>query len=104
SYTAVLAVIGTSRRHDRCRKSSVGLRVAMLERSFMVICAMAHDLDDIKAQSDCPVCGTLFNVSYRTLRLNRTIECQGCGETIRPIDETPIGKLQDLIDEVSGKN
>lgn len=67
----------------------------------MILCPVAYELDDIKAQSDCPVCGHLFHVSYRTLRLQRTIECQGCGETIRPIDETPIGKIQALIDEAS---
>jgi hypothetical protein len=26
-------------------------------------------------------------------------ECPTCGETIRPIDDTPIGKIQKLIDE-----
>jgi C4-type Zn-finger protein len=60
---------------------------------------MAHELDDIRAQTDCPVCGSDLNVSYKTMRLERTIECPSCGETIRPIDDTPIGKIQKLIDE-----
>jgi hypothetical protein len=33
------------------------------------------------------------------MRLKRTIECPGCGETIRPVDDTPIGKIQKLVDE-----
>ena len=61
---------------------------------------MAHELDDIRAQTDCPVCGGDLNVSFKSMRLERTIECPGCGETIRPIDDTPIGKIQKLIDEV----
>ncbi|MBD3772285.1 MAG: hypothetical protein IE921_01735 [Rhodobacteraceae bacterium] len=64
---------------------------------------MANDLDDIRAQVDCPVCGREFSVSYRTLRLERTVECPGCGETIRPIDDTPIGTVQRLIDETDGQ-
>jgi transposase len=62
---------------------------------------MANELDDIRAQANCPVCGFALNLTYKTLRLRRTVECQGCGETIRPIDETPIGKVQALIDEVN---
>lgn len=62
---------------------------------------MANELDDIRAQTTCPVCGRELNVSYRTLRLKRTVECAGCGETIRLIDDTPIGKIQRLIDEIS---
>lgn len=61
--------------------------------------SMAHELDNIRAQTDCPVCGRDLNVSYKTMRLERTIECPSCGETIRPIDDTPIGKIQKLIDE-----
>ncbi len=61
---------------------------------------MSQDLDDIRAKSECPVCGRTLNVPYRTLRLGRTIECQGCGETIRPIDDTPFADVQRLIDEV----
>jgi hypothetical protein len=60
---------------------------------------MANALDDIRAQTNCPVCGKELNVPYKTLRLKRTIECPGCGETIRLIDETPISKVQRLIDE-----
>lgn len=60
---------------------------------------MAHELDDIAAQTECPVCGRTLNLPYKTLRLERTIECLGCGETIRPIDDTPIGHIQKLIDE-----
>ncbi|MBB4087502.1 hypothetical protein [Sphingomonas carotinifaciens] len=61
---------------------------------------MAHELDDITAQTECPVCGRELTVSYKTLRLERVIECQGCGETIRPIDDTPIARIQKLIDDV----
>lgn len=60
---------------------------------------MALELDDIRAQAKCPVCKCELNVSYKTMRLGLTIECRGCGETIRPIDNTPIGKIQGLIDE-----
>lgn len=74
-------------------------RTAIISDAEMIICRMAYELDDIKAQSDCPVCGRVFHVSYKTLRLRRTIECQGCGETVRPIDETPIAKIQALIDD-----
>lgn len=59
---------------------------------------MANELDDIRAQTDCPVCGEMLSVSYRTLRLGRAIECSGCGETIRLIDDTPISVVQHLID------
>lgn len=62
---------------------------------------MANELDDIRAQTDCPVCGAPLSLAYKTLRLRRTVECQGCGETIRPIDDTPISKIQALIDEAS---
>lgn len=60
---------------------------------------MANELDDITAQSECPVCGCALTLPYKTLRLGRTIECKGCGETIRPIDDTPIGRVQALIDD-----
>ncbi len=60
---------------------------------------MSHDLDDIRAQTDCPVCGKELNVPYRTLRLGLTVECQGCGETVRLVDNTPIAAVQRLIDE-----
>lgn len=60
---------------------------------------MACELDDIRASTECPVCGRGLIVLYRTLRLDRTIECQGCGETIKLYDDTMIGKVQRLIDE-----
>ena len=60
---------------------------------------MGDDLDDILAQAECPRCGREFSIRYRTLRLERTVDCPGCGETIRPIDDTPIGLVQKLIDE-----
>jgi DNA-directed RNA polymerase subunit RPC12/RpoP len=60
---------------------------------------MANELDDIRANGDCPRCGRDFSVSYKTLRLGRTIECPGCGETIKLEDDTPISKVQRLIDE-----
>lgn len=60
---------------------------------------MAYELDDIRAQTDCMVCEQEINVPYSTLRLRRTIECPGCGETIRLIDATPIGAVQKLIED-----
>ncbi len=60
---------------------------------------MAHELDEIRASGECPGCGREFSVTYRTLRLGRTLECQGCGETIRLEDDTAIGAVQRLIDE-----
>jgi len=60
---------------------------------------MAHELDSIRATATCPKCGEAFSVSYRTLRLRKVVECQGCGVTIRPEDGTPIGVVQRLIDE-----
>ena len=60
---------------------------------------MANELDDIRANADCPRCGLEFSVPYKTLRLGKTIECQGCGETIKLEDATPIGKVQRLIAE-----
>jgi len=64
---------------------------------------MADDLDDIRVSDECPGCGHGFTVSYKTLWLGRTIECQGCGETIRLEDDTPIGAIQALIDEADAK-
>lgn len=64
---------------------------------------MAHELDDITVSEGCPNCGTVLTVRYRTLRLGRTIECSGCGETVRFIDDTPIAKVQSLIDELEAK-
>jgi uncharacterized protein YbaR (Trm112 family) len=61
---------------------------------------MAHELDDIRVSTECPACNGPLTVTYKTLRLGRTIECPTCGNTIRLIDETPIGKIQQLIDEL----
>jgi hypothetical protein len=61
---------------------------------------MANELDHIRAQTTCPVCNCELNVSYRTLRLKRIVEYPGCGETVRLIDDTPIGTIQRLIDEL----
>lgn len=61
---------------------------------------MANELDDIRASTDCPACGRDLTVSYRTLRLGRSIECQGCGETIKLEDHTPIAAVQRLIDDL----
>lgn len=60
---------------------------------------MPHELDSILASADCPRCGQEFNVSYKTLRIQRTFECPGCGETLRLEDATPISIVQRLIDE-----
>lgn len=64
---------------------------------------MANELDDIMAECDCPVCEVMFEISYKTMRLGLTVECPGCGETIRPIDDTPIGAIQRLIDEADNE-
>lgn len=48
---------------------------------------MSNELDNIRAQADCPKCGRELSVSYRTLRLGRTVECLGCGEMIRLHDD-----------------
>lgn len=63
---------------------------------------MAHELDDIAAQTECPACGRTLNIAFKTLRLARTIDCPGCDETIRPIDDTPLARVQKLIDEADG--
>lgn len=65
---------------------------------------MAYELDDIRVSTDCPACGGDLVVLYMTLRLSRTIECPSCGETVRLIDETPIGVVQRLIDEEGRKD
>jgi uncharacterized Zn finger protein len=54
----------------------------------------------IRASTDCPACGRQLNVSYRTLRLGRTVECQGCGEMIMLEDHTPIAAMQKMIDGI----
>ncbi|PNQ03632.1 hypothetical protein A8G00_10390 [Sphingobium sp. SA916] len=59
---------------------------------------MANELDDIKAQVDCPKCGKELNVPYRVIRLQKTVGCS-CDAIIRLVDDTPIGVLQRLIDE-----
>jgi uncharacterized protein YbaR (Trm112 family) len=48
---------------------------------------MAHELDDIRASTECPACNGPLTVTYKTLRLGRTIECPTCRNTIRLIDE-----------------
>ena len=75
--------------------------VSLLRRGTHGVCLtlMAHELDDIRAHTECPVCGGELIVTYKTMRLERTVECPTCGETVRPIDDTPIGKIQKLIDE-----
>lgn len=65
---------------------------------------MANELDDIRVTTDCLACGGHFVVLFKTLRLSRTIECPSCGETVRIIDETPIGIVQQLIDEEGSKD
>lgn len=75
------------------------MRTLSWDRNGCICRPMAHELDDIRAQTNCPVCGGDLNVSYKTMRLGRTVECPTCGETIQPIDDTPIGKIQKLIDE-----
>jgi peptide subunit release factor 1 (eRF1) len=62
---------------------------------------MALELDEIRASTDCPVCAKELAISYKTLRLKRTIECPGCGETVRLLDETSISIVQALIDEAN---
>jgi hypothetical protein len=62
---------------------------------------MANELDSIRVNADCPACGAEFVVLWKSLRLERTTECPGCGVTIRFEDDTPVGAVQRLIDEVS---
>lgn len=88
---------------DHVRFKSPSHPLAHLTRCYMLK-AMSHELDDIRAQTDCPNCGEVLSVSYRTLRLGRTIECRGCGETIRLEDDTPLSKVQTLIDEASRRS
>lgn len=61
---------------------------------------MADDLDNIRVSDGCPGCGHGFTVTFKTLRLGRTIECQGCGETIRLEEATPIAAVQALMDKL----
>ena len=61
---------------------------------------MGTDLDDILTQVDCPTCGTVINVPYRQLRLQKAAACK-CGNLFRLTDDTPIGMLQALIDEAN---
>jgi len=68
-----------------------------------IVRLMAGELDDIRANAECPKCGKPFSVSYKTLRLGRSIECQGCGKTIRLEDDTTIGDVQRLMDEEDAK-
>lgn len=68
-------------------------------RQLSYILSMAGELDDIRVNADCPKCGHQFVVHWKTLRLERTVECQGCGETIKLEDGTSIGTVQRLIDE-----
>lgn len=65
---------------------------------------MANDLDDIRASTDCLVCGRELSLAYRTLRLGRTIKCQGCGETIKFEDHTQIAAVQRLVDKAGDGN
>ena len=64
---------------------------------------MANELDEIRLPADCPNCGEVMHVSYKTLRLGRTVECQGCGVTIKCEDDTPLAEVQRLIDEAQGR-
>jgi uncharacterized paraquat-inducible protein A len=59
---------------------------------------MAGELDDILAQVDCPRCGKELSVPYRVIRLQKAAGCS-CGAMIRLEDDTPIGRMQALIDE-----
>jgi hypothetical protein len=59
---------------------------------------MAHELDDIRAHTECPVCGGELIVTYKTMRLERTVNAQPAARPFGP-DDTPIGKIQKLIDE-----
>ena len=60
---------------------------------------MGTDFDDILLNTDCPNCGTEIVVLYKTLRLGRTVECQGCGVTVKLEDDTPIAEIQRLVDK-----
>jgi hypothetical protein len=64
---------------------------------------MPHELDDILLPADCPNCGQVMHLTYKTLRLGRTVECQGCGVTVKFEDDTPLAEIQALIDKAQGR-
>jgi uncharacterized paraquat-inducible protein A len=61
---------------------------------------MAGELDDIRAQVDCPNCGKVLNVPFRQMRLQKAAACS-CGAMIRLEDDTPIAAVQRLIDDAN---
>lgn len=60
---------------------------------------MPLEMDDIRLDADCPNCGRNMPVRYKTVRLGLTVECQGCGVTIKFEDDTPLAEIQALIDK-----
>lgn len=62
---------------------------------------MAGELDDVCAQVDCPRCGTVLTVTFRQLRTLKAAGCS-CGALLRLEDDTPIGAVQSLLDELNG--
>lgn len=61
---------------------------------------MVGELDDIRAQVDCPRCGASISVPFRQLRLQKAAACR-CGAVIRLEDDTPLSAVQRLIDEAN---
>lgn len=61
---------------------------------------MVGELDDIRAQVDCPKCGATLNVPYGEIRLRKAAACS-CGAMLRLEDDTPIAAIQRLIDEAN---
>ncbi|QCB37833.1 hypothetical protein E5554_08285 [Sphingobium sp. PAMC28499] len=59
---------------------------------------MANELDSIVVRVDCPKCGRELSVSYRTMRLQKSVGCS-CGAAIRLANETSIADIQRLIDQ-----
>lgn len=61
---------------------------------------MTGELDDIEAQVDCPKCGAVLSVAYRTLRLQKAVGC-ACGALVGLEDATPLAAVKGLIDEAN---
>ena len=59
---------------------------------------MAFEFEDILAQVACPTCGASINVPFQQLRVFKAAAC-GCGNLLRPTDDTSISIIQMLIDE-----
>ena len=59
-------------------------------------------LSRLQARHEAPALLSLWRAPWGGPRGERTVDCPGCGVTIQPIDDTPIGVVQKLIDETRG--